>query len=189
MARCPALWRASEAPFVVRISVELKGGSFIERILRRRSIVAERRSKRGRHLVLSDRKGRHRLFISDATETDTVPAISCDLDRDIVARLDAATALLKGFGPPAYLRPTSFQRHRLSTLLSILDTVEHLGPVNATSRRIASTAIYPGMEFGSALDWKNSSHRRQTQRLIAEAIAMTRRGYRKLLQGRSRHEY
>lgn len=157
-----------------------------EQIFRDRSIVAEQLSERGRHLVLKGRQGRHRLLIDPTLKTRTTPVIACNLDHHIVARLDAATALFNKGGTPPFLRPTPFQRHRLCTMLSILDTVERLGKAAATSRRIASTAIYPGMHFGSAIEWKTSSHRRQTQRLVAEAKHMARNGYRKLLAGRYR---
>ncbi|MBO6767380.1 MAG: DUF2285 domain-containing protein [Erythrobacter sp.] len=101
-----------------------------------------------------------------------------------MARLDAATAFFTGRGTPRFLRPTPFQRHRLGRMLTILDAVARLGGENVTNRQIASAAIYPGVEFGSALEWKSSSHRRQTQRLLAEARHMAESGYRKLLMGR-----
>lgn len=172
-----------QAPFVVRVSGAPMQASPLEQFLCERSIVAEQQNRRGRHYVLEGRQGRHRLVIDPAPGTGTTAAIACNLDHDVLARLEAATALLKRLGTPSFLRPTPFQCHRLSILLSILDTIEQLGEENATTRRIASAAIYPGRDFGSALEWKTSSFRRQTQRLVAEARRMTKTGYRQMLAG------
>uniref|UniRef100_UPI00053F1A81 DNA -binding domain-containing protein n=1 Tax=Sphingomonas sp. Ant H11 TaxID=1564113 RepID=UPI00053F1A81 len=81
-------------------------------------------------------------------------------------------------------RPTAFQRRRLDLLLDILDML--LTPPSAprpTSHEIARRLIYPGMTIGRGMEWKSSTERRRTQRLINEALALMHGGYRALLRG------
>lgn len=80
-------------------------------------------------------------------------------------------------------RPTEFQRHRLQLLLDILDLAVTPGVKSLTTHELALRRIYPGMTVGRGAEWKSSSHRRRTQRLIAEARAMMNGGYRMLLAG------
>ena len=79
------------------------------------------------------------------------------------------------------LKPSAYKRYRLSILLAILDLLEAASPKQVTLRELAKALIYPGLKAGRAIDWKTSSHRRQTQRLVAEAHRMAAEGYRELL--------
>ena len=52
-----------------------------------------------------------------------------------------------------------------------------------TTHNIARRYVYPGMTIGRGSEWKSSAERRRTQRLIDEAFALMRGGYRTLLRG------
>jgi hypothetical protein len=113
-------------------------------------------------------------------------AVLLPLDEDFELRLSAAARLfrrLRGVSsgpPPPRLGVTTFQRSRLALLLNVFD---RLGG-GASKREIASGLIYPGLDPGSAAEWKASAERRRTQRLCDEARAMVAAGYRRLLGGR-----
>lgn len=89
--------------------------------------------------------------------------------------------------PPGHLprgfSPTPFQRHRLSLLLDILDLASPDEGADATTYDIARAVIYPHMKLGRGKDWKSSTERRRTHRLIDEAFALRDGGYRALLHG------
>ncbi|WP_229736885.1 DNA -binding domain-containing protein [Blastomonas aquatica] len=81
------------------------------------------------------------------------------------------------------LHPTEFQRQRLQLLCDVLDLVVVPASRPLTSHQLALQRIYPGMTVARGAEWKSSSHRRRTQRLISEARAMMNGGYRALLAG------
>lgn len=81
--------------------------------------------------------------------------------------------------PPTSLWPTLFQRRRLALLLAVLDA--HLA--QATLQEVAIHLVYPGMTRLRAIAWKDSPERRRTRRLVDEALALMRDGYRRLLGG------
>jgi hypothetical protein len=109
-------------------------------------------------------------------------------DRDLGLRI---ACLAHFVGPrsgtrPAQLRPTAGQSRRLVLMLAILDRLDHSSdPSNAGIRALASELVYPRIALPPrAIDWKTSSYRRQTQRLVAAAKAMRATGYRDLLRGK-----
>ncbi len=148
------------------------------------AILADRPATDGRHLVIDDPDGDHRLWLR-ATPS-AAAAIVLPLDDDFELRLGAAARLfrrLRGGSsgpPPPRLVVTRFQRLRLSLLLTVFDQLDR----GATKREIARQLIYPGLDPGSAAEWKASAERRRTQRLCDEARAMVAAGYRRLLGGR-----
>ena len=79
-------------------------------------------------------------------------------------------------------RPTNYQRRRLELLLAILDSQFLPDGRRRTLRQLAQKIIYPGSDLGRAIEWKSSSQRRHTQRLVNEAHHLMREGYRALLQ-------
>ncbi|MDP3550666.1 MAG: DUF2285 domain-containing protein [Novosphingobium sp.] len=94
-------------------------------------------------------------------------------------------AHVDGVAPPANIgadTPSSYQRYRLDLLLRILDITAVPG---TSARDVAMQAIYPGQNLGRAAEWKGSSERRHTFRLIREARVMTTTGYRALLKSSS----
>lgn len=155
---------------------------------------ADRQLSDGRHLVLGDIDGPHHLWIRAASNDAPLAYLifrdeAVELRRLAAARLDRRLA----GAPPgrAYeaLRPSAFQRHRLSLLLAILDCVLADGSAaeqrRATTREVAATLVYPRSSLPSGAAWKASSERRRTQRLIDEAMAMMRGGYLALLRGKT----
>ena len=49
-------------------------------------------------------------------------------------------------------------------------------------RLVREKTSYPRSDLGRAIEWKSSSERRHTQRLVSEAHHLMRQGYRALLQ-------
>lgn len=152
-------------------------------------LLQDRSTTEGRHLVLGDRKRRHRLLIIRPN------AGACGYfmpqDRWLRTRL----AAIKGFdlscralGPNKsrnILFPSVAQKHRLTLLLRILDAMACADRGYASIREVAQQVVYRNADFGRTIEWKSSSHRRQTQRLINRARFFVRGGYRLLLQGRT----
>jgi len=166
------------------------GDALLEATLGRRKIIAEAQTGRGRHLVIAGPRARHRVLVAQCV----VPSPAGYLvaaDGPLELRLAALSAFL--VHPPhsravlarATLKPTAYQAYRLQLLLAILDRLDQPSGAQPTIRQIASDLIYPGTSGGRAIDWKTSSHRRQTQRLIAEARRMRDEGFRTLLMAAS----
>lgn len=147
-------------------------------------ILADGQADDGRHLVIEDGDGAHRLWLrAPASERGWVVFIP--VDADMALRLAGAqrfarrwSGLRPGPQPPA-LRLTLFQRQRLVLLLGVLDG--HLA--GAGQREIAAALIYPRMTPLHGAAWKGSAERRRTQRLVTEATALMSGGYRGLLRG------
>ena len=109
----------------------------------------------------------------------------------MIRRAEATRRLdlrLSGVPPgrcPRAMRPTAFQALRLHLLLDILAALLAPGKTRPSTHEIANRLIYPRLTIGRGAEWKASSERRRTQRLIDEAIALMNGGYRALLQGRT----
>lgn len=143
-----------------------------------------------RHLVLADGHGRHRLAVSALSDTAKLTCVVVP-DQWLLLRMAAITAYR---APPrgktagaqrSALHPSGYQRHRLASLVRIADCLARSGPGAASLKEIAAKAIYPWLETGRSIDWKSSSERRQTQRLVSMARYMVEKGYRELLRGTS----
>lgn len=138
----------------------------------------------GRHLVVADKGGAHRIWLTDPTPGRQL-AVLIPIDATFDLRAAATLRLwrrLTGAADdesPSGLRPTAFQRRRLALLLAVLDA--HLA--RATLQDMAIHLVYPGMARLRAIAWKDSPERRRTRRLVDEAIALMRDGYRRLLSG------
>lgn len=136
-------------------------------------------------MVLSDHSRIHRVTILAPDHPDghlvaIVPDGCCAL------RL-AALHRFVGKGVCASvgcLYPTAAQRRRLIQMLQILDCLHATERPKPALRQIAETVLYPGHDLGRAIEWKSSSQRRQTQRLVNGARHLMQEGYRELLKGR-----
>ena len=178
----PAIWRAQENPNVVILS----GSGAVKAARAACDLIAKRTSNAGDHLVLADSGARHRLLVmASARPGGDNYLIPQDQSVPIrLAALDAFHRCVTSSAVPAkrhQLRPTAYQSHRLRLLLAILDT-QGRAPEGATLREIAGTLVYRGLSAKRAIDWKSSSQRRQTQRLVAEARRMASHGYLDLLR-------
>lgn len=186
----PAIWLAALSPTTVVLdtadpdlgvatSVDLDDWPLI---------LVDRQLSNGRHLVLADTDGPHRLWLRDTSPGRPLAYVIAK-DASLDLRLAAVRRLERRLvgAPPAKLprgfTPTDFQRHKLSLLLDILDMMKDRGHPEATTYDIARTLLYVDMGVGRGSDWKNSSERRRTQRLIEEAFALRDGGYRVLLRG------
>jgi hypothetical protein len=108
------------------------------------------------------------------------------MDRHLPQRLHAAQQLRAsltgaGKGKQPHGTPTSYHADRLSRMLRILDALDYKRPDTVASREVSESIVYPSTRFASAVEWKVSSERRHTLRLIKEAIAMREGGYVRLL--------
>ena len=155
-----------------------------------RSLVAAAEVGAERHIVLAGKHARHRLVMTPPAARDgyIVPA-----DRSMSVRLAALSAFhehqrsRQASAARATLTPSPYLRHRLVLLLAILDRLDPNSGESATVRQIARDLTFRGHDHDRAIEWKSSSGRRQTQRLIAEAHRMVATGYRDLLKCSLRH--
>lgn len=189
--QAPAIWRPEDNPGVVVLAQNPGREAVVETVGKMRKVIAEKTTRRGRHLVLAGRHARHRVFLMCPAEV-SLEGYLVAADGPLEIRL-AALAAFHGNPRSSHsvaarraLKPSDAQAHRLGLLLAILDRLDQPRPVPPTTRQIAFDIIYPGMEGGRAIDWKTSSHRRQAQRLIADARHMRDEGFRKLLVPASR---
>lgn len=141
---------------------------------------------KGRYLVIRGTHGAHRVALAVNDERER-PSIALRLDASLLLRLACLEALASGKPAlPPRLRPTPYQAGRLGLMLAILDRLEDEGNGPASLRAIAAELVFPGADLPTrAVEWKSSSLKRQTQRLVAIARSLRDGGYRNLLQGRT----
>lgn len=138
----------------------------------------------GRHLVLHENTVLHRVWLRDDAAGMPLAAM-IPFDDMVDLRIQAA-AEIDGWrrGRPTLSRPAAcpseYQAQRLRLLIAILDLRADLP---TTSHEVAQRLVYPRLSVGRGAAWKSSPERRRTQRLIREAEAMMRGGYRALLSG------
>jgi hypothetical protein len=147
-------------------------------------IVAEHEAPDGRHMVVANPDGVHRLWVREP-QLGAPLAVIIPADRNFAQRIAAATRFerqLRDVGcgqPQSGYRPTTFQRNRLFLLLNLLDAEK----AGASRREMAATLLYRNSAPMGRAEWKGSSQRRRTHRMIDEAKHMMARGYRDLLLG------
>lgn len=172
----PAFWDAAVATSVVIVD---PGPDFPELAapgMRRHAIDA----RDGCHLVLRDRRRTWRVWLRAPA-----PASAFHLPRDphFSGRLRATAslqALLSDMPAPEALPDdlSAFRRARLDVMLTLLDA-----KAQGASLRSLARIAYPATMAMPTPEWKGSSERRGTMRLLAEALALRNGGYRKLLAG------
>lgn len=141
----------------------------------------------GRHMVLGDHGGPHHVWQRHVSNGRSLAYI---LVRDdaIETRRRAAQRLDRRLGgaPPSQragaFRPTPFQRRRLNLLLDILDLTQG-SDERPTSYEIARCLIYRHATIRRGQEWKSSTERRRTLRLIGQARRLMTGDYRSLLRG------
>lgn len=152
-------------------------------------ILADHGFSDGRHILISDDERPYQIFlpgkICDETFYQVIRDDQIGLRLTEIVRLERKLA---GLAPmPCALRPTEFQNYRLNLLLDILDARYGGGRAMLATYDVAQAVIYPGMMIGRGAEWKASSQRRRTQRLIEEAEGLMNGGYKRLLQGAPWH--
>lgn len=189
----PASWSPVASPFTVILEPAPPGFSHacVLELSNWPIVLADRMLSDGRHIVLGDVDGPHHIWLrSDELQLPLAFAIPSDELADL--RQLAATRLhrrLRGAAVARKIRahrPSRYQRHRLDLLLAILDQIALAGAARATTYQIARTLVYPNIRFRNNAEWKSSSQRRQTQRLVDDAIKLMQDGYRVLLRGKTR---
>ena len=137
----------------------------------------------GRAVVLTDPGGDHHLIVSATDPTEPL-AVLLPLDDSFHIRAEAALRfhrrlLGRAAGPlPRALTLTPRHRLRLTRMVRALDGRSS----GATYREIAAVLFETHQQ--SATEWKTSSIRAQTIRLVRDAETMVRGGYLHLLAGR-----
>jgi hypothetical protein len=148
-------------------------------------LIADHSGDEGRHVVIADPSGEHRLWLRD-TRPGAPMAVLVPLDRDFHTRM----ASLMRFHRRLFSRPpgppprgwtlTPYRRRRLDLMLRALDL--HLA--GSSYRDIALALGEADAAEMSAVAWKGSRERAYVIRLVASATRMMNGGYRKLLRGR-----
>ncbi|MDF1835853.1 MAG: DUF2285 domain-containing protein [Alteraurantiacibacter sp. bin_em_oilr2.035] len=185
-AASPAIWRSDANASVVIAAGDARSRAGTIGKWADWKVIAEYENGAGKHLVVADGHCRHRILIGRNLPHPVACYIVPD-DPNLAVRVAALSEFHRSKeGAPItahhrLLKPSRYKRYRLGMLLAILDLLEDSSPGQVTLRQVAQALIYPGMQIGRAIDWKTSSHRRQTQRLVAEAHRMAATGYRDLL--------
>jgi hypothetical protein len=137
----------------------------------------------GRHVIVADAAGEHRLWLRDPTPGRPLAAI-IPLDKDFFTRIASLLRfhrrlLGRAAGPlPRGWPLTAYRLTRLELMLRALD-LRHGG---ATYRQIAAELGREDAAKLSASDWKMSASRSFVVRLVRDGIAMMNGDYRKLLR-------
>lgn len=152
-------------------------------IIGSRRIVAAVADRHGISLVADGQRARHRVHLVACTGRSGEPRFALRTDQWVNVSFAALAALLRQAIPAHPFLPTPFRRERLVRMLAILDLLDVSSDNPATVRQVAQEITFRGLSWLRAAEWKASSQRRHTQRLIAEAEAMRDRGYLKLLLG------
>ncbi len=149
------------------------------------ALLADRAGIDGRHIVVADAAGEHRLWLRDPTPGRPLAAI-VPLDKDFIKRILSLLRfhrLMPGkrTGPlPRGWPLTAIRAARLELMLRALD----LRLAGATYRQIAIALGKDEAAHLSASDFKNSDARSFAYRLVRDATAMMKGDYRKLLRFR-----
>ena len=137
----------------------------------------------GRHVVVADAAGEHRLWLREATPGQPLAAV-IPLDKDFLTRIASLLRfhrrlLGRAAGPlPRGWPLTAYRLARLDMMLRALD----LRDEGATYRQIAMALGREDAARMSASDWKMSASRSFVVRLVRDGIAMMNGDYRKLLR-------
>lgn len=137
----------------------------------------------GRHVIVADAAGEHRLWLRDPTPGRPLAAV-IPLDKDFLTRIASLLRfhrrlLGRAAGPlPRGWPLTAYRLARLDLMLRALD----LRDGGATYREIATALGRDEAARLSASDWKMSSARSFVVRLVRDGVAMMNGEYRKLLR-------
>lgn len=176
----PARWRAEASPFVLRVRIP-PGARRISGTVLQGDLAGGKKQ----YLVMRGAFGAHRVELAVEPDCER-PSIALCFDAWLPSRLSCLEALASGKPDlPLRARPTPYQAGRLGLLLAILDRLEDERNGPAKLRDIATGLVFPGADLATrTIEWKSSSLRRQTQRLVASAKSLRDHGYRHLLHGR-----
>ncbi|WP_408988137.1 DUF2285 domain-containing protein [Sphingomonas sp. SUN019] len=147
------------------------------------ALLADLAGVEGRHVIVADAAGEHRLWLRDPTPGRPLAAV-VPLDKDFITRIASLLRfhrrlLGRAAGPlPRGWPLTAYRLARLDLMLRALD-LRHGG---ATYREIAAELGRDDATKLSASDWKMSASRSFVVRLVRDGIAMMNGDYRKILR-------
>lgn len=132
----------------------------------------------GVHLLIGDGLSAQ-LWLRGPPDKGAALGLVLPLDDDLPIRLAAALDLWRRMHgrAPERVRLTPQRRRRLIDGLRALDARQAHASVRDITR-----ALFPAFELRTGAEWKTDPHRAQTMRLIADATALMRGGYRDLLR-------
>lgn len=137
----------------------------------------------GRHVIVADAAGEHRLWLRDPQPGRPLAAV-IPLDKDFITRIASLLRfhrrlLGRAAGPlPRGWPLTAYRLARLDLILRAMDLRQN----GATYREIAANLGREDAAQLSASDWKMSASRSFVVRLVRDGIAMMNGDYRKLLR-------
>ena len=146
-------------------------------------LLADQAGIEGRHVIIADAAGEHRLWLRDPQPGRPLAAV-IPLDKDFITRIASLLRfhrrlLGRAEGPlPRGWPLTAYRLARLHLMLRALD----LRDEGATYREIATALGRDDAARLSASDWKMSASRSFVVRLVRDGIAMMNGDYRKLLR-------
>ena len=146
-------------------------------------MLADQAGIEGRHVIVADAAGEHRLWLRDPQPGRLLAAV-VPLDKDFITRIASLLrfhrrVLGRAVGPlPRGWPLTAYRMARLNLMLRALD----LRDEGATYREIATALGRDDAARLSASDWKMSASRSFVVRLVRDGIAMMNGDYRKLLR-------
>jgi hypothetical protein len=135
-------------------------------------------------VIFADPEGDHRLALL-GKDAAIRPAAILPFDENFELRIGVLMRFYhrlrgrRGEPPPRMLQLTPMRRARLILLLHTLD----YRLSGARPREIAAELLDADAAKLPAIEWKSSAVRRKANRLIQDALAMMKGGYRKLLRG------
>ena len=147
------------------------------------AILADYSGLDGRHIVVADSAGEHRLWLRDPTPGRPLAAI-VPLDKDFLTRIASLLRfhrrlLGRAAGPwPRGWPLTPYRLARLDLILRALD----LRQSGATYRQIALALGRDTDARLPASEWKTSAGRSFVARLVRDGAALVAGDYRKLLR-------
>lgn len=147
------------------------------------ALLADQAGIEGRHVIVADAAGEHRLWLRDPQPGRPLAAV-VPLDKDFITRIASLLRfhrrlLGRAAGPlPRGWPLTAYRLARLDLMLRALD----LRDEGATYREIATALGGDDAARLSASDWKMSASRSFVVRLVRDGIAMMNGDYRKLLR-------
>lgn len=173
----PVFWSAHAVTAVVMLA-ELPSGfaTTLTAELPKHSV--ERIADDGLHRLGSDHAAQ--LWLIDRCTADGALGVVLPLDDKFPERAAAAVAFwrrTRGLADTSPMSPTTQRRHRLILGLRALD-----GRAEGASYREIASALFGAQNVPAGRAWKTHDLRSRTLRLVADATALMRGGYRELLR-------
>jgi len=181
----PVVWRSELTAVTVILDAAPEGFATAAPVDPRAlgALLADLAGIDGRHVIVADAVGEHRLWLRDPTPGRPLAAV-IPLDKDFLTRIASLLRfhrrlLGRAAGPlPRGWPLTAYRLARLDLMLRALD----LRDGGATYREIATALGRDEAARLSASDWKMSSARSFVVRLVRDGVAMMNGEYRKLLR-------